>query len=516
MVDPEYQGSTNVILQSFRRDFETASMKGNESVQEYLAKVSSIVSQMRSYGEKITDETIVARVFILNLTMLCLQLKSQRICQFFSFDELMVSLQAHEARINRNIDKEEEKAFQIKGEPETSNQRLRGRGRLSFRGRGRGHGRNITLHCTNCNKYGHTGIVLGFKIPRRRFPIEGDASEGEEYQRDTKSPMVLFAGDPISVQEALVREEWKNAMQEELRSIEKNQTWELSDLPEGKTPIGLKWIFKTKYFADGSIQKYKARLVVRGFIQQAGIDYEETFSPPGFEDSKNPNKVLKLRKALYELKQAPRAWYSKIDVFFHKEGFESSHEPTLYVKKQGTTDFMIVSFYVEDMIYTGSSLQLTSEFKQSMMNTFDMTNLGKLHYFLGLNIVQGKTVCTPMNIGEKLQHEDGTEAADGTMYRSLIGRSIYLTHSRPDISFSVGLLSRFMHKPSKHHLGAAKRVLRYLADSDWAGSVEDRKSTSGSCFILGKLVVSWSSKKQATVALSSTKAEYVAANAAAC
>ncbi|GKA52266.1 retrovirus-related pol polyprotein from transposon TNT 1-94 [Tanacetum coccineum] len=161
----------------------------------------------------------------------------------------------------------------------------------------------------------------------------------------------------------------------------------------------------------------------------------------------------------------------------------------------------------------GSSLQLISEFMQSMMNTFDVTDLGELHYFLGLNIVQGKssiflshekyaidtlekfnmagckTACTPMNIGEKLQHEDGTEAADGTFITS----------------------------------GLLKRVLRYLAgtkdfgiwfqrtkdfklkgyiNSDWVGSVEDRKSTSGSCFILGEAVVSWSSKKQATVALS--------------
>lgn len=140
------------------------------------------------------------------------------------------------------------------------------------------------------------------------------------------------------------------------------------------------------------------------------------------------------------------------------------------------------------------------------------------------NMTRCKTVCTPMNLDEKLQFEDGIGAADGNVFKSLIGRLIYLTHSRPDISFSVGVLSRFMHKPSKHHLGAAKRVLRYLAgtkdfgiwfqrtqdfklkgytDSDWAGSVEDRKSTSGSCFILGTSAISWSSKKQPTVALSS-------------
>lgn len=310
-------------------------------------------------------------------------------------------------------------------------------------------------------------------------------------------------------------------MEDELQAIKRNQTWEYADLPEGKNAISLKWIFKKKYLPDGSVQKYKARLVVRGFSQQQGVDYEETFTPvarfetvrmilalaaqkewkifqfdvksaflngdlqeevyvcqpPGFENTSNPNKVLRLKKALYGLKQAPRAWYSKIDDFFHKQGFErSKHEPTLYVKRQGISDLMIVSLYVDDMIYTGSSLSLISEFKQTMMNKFDMTDLGELNYFLGLEIAQTsagifmslkkyvedtinkfnmigcKPVPTPMNIGEKLQLNDGTRSANGSLFRSLIGRLIYLTHSRPDINFAVGVLSRFMHNPSKHHL----------------------------------------------------------------
>ncbi len=196
-----------------------------------------------------------------------------------------------------------------------------------------------------------------------------------------------------------------------------------------------------------------------------------------------------------------------------------------------------------------------------MKSMFDMTDLGELKYFLGLEVTQAcngifmtqkkyvedmlksfnmlgsKTAATPMNINEKLWSGDNTGITEASMYRSLIGRLIYVTHSRPNISFSVGVLSRFMHNPSKLHFGAAKRVLRYLAgtkdygiwfqkaqsfilrgycDSDWAGSLEDRRSTTGSCFLLGAAVVSWSSKKQATVALSSTEAEYVAATATAC
>lgn len=433
-------------------------------------------------------------------------------------------------------------------------------------------------------------------IPRRRFEIEGEET----------SSLVLFVGDPVTVTEAMEKEEWRTAMNEELSAIERNHTWEMVNLPDGKNLISLKWVFKTKYLADGSIQKHKARLVVRGFTQQHGIDYDETFSPvarfetvrtilavaaqeqwkihqfdvksaflngdlkeevyvsqpPGFESKTDPHKVLRLRKALYGLKQAPRAWYSKIDDFFHKNGFQRSRsEPTLYVKRQGSDHLLIVSLYVDDMIYTGSSLQLLREFQAAMKEMFDMTDLGELQYFLGLEISQTgggifmsqkkyvedtlkrfnmhgcKTAPTPMNTNEKLEAEDETGLTDASVYRSLVGRLIYLTHSRPDICYAVGVLSRYMHRPTRHHFGATKRVLHYLAgtkeygiwfsktkdfrlkgftDSDWAGSVDDRKSTSGHCFILGTAAISWSSKKQPSVALSSTEAEYVAATEASC
>ncbi|GKB30273.1 retrovirus-related pol polyprotein from transposon TNT 1-94 [Tanacetum coccineum] len=280
-------------------------------------------------------------------------------------------------------------------------------------------------------------------------------------------------------------------------------------------------------------------------------EYEEEFQ-------EEPQPVV----VLYGLKQAARAWYSKIDDFFHKNGFDRSmHEPTLYVKRQGKDDIMIVSLYVDDIIYTGSSPALIAEFQNSMKNTFDMTDLGMLCYFLGLEITQTSdgifmskrkyvedtlkrfnmvgcnTVTSPININEKLKPDDEIGATDVSLYISLIGCLIYLTHSFPDLSFSVGMLSRFMHKPTKQYFGAAKRVLRYLAcikeygmwfwkvevfklkgfcNSDYGNSVGGAKSTSGSCFILGTAVVSWSSKKQAIVALSSTKAEYIAAASVAC
>lgn len=416
----------------------------------------------------------------------------------------------------------------------------------------------------------------------------------------------LFVTDPTTFEEAATKEEWRNAMKEELMAIQKNETWEMVNLPEGKNAIGLKWVFKTKYHADGTIQKHKARLVAKGYSQQHGIDFEETFSPvarfetvrivlalaaqlhwpvyqfdvksaflngdlqeevyvtqpEGFVIEGKEAKVYKLRKALYGLKQAPRAWYSKIDGYFRQNGFtRSENEPTLYVKKQGRDDVIIVCLYVDDIIYMSSSDSLVADFKSNMMKKFEMSDMGLLHYFLGLEVKQGidgifisqrkyaidllkrfsllncKPAVTPMNMNEKLQLEDGTEEANAKNFRSLVGGLIYLTHTRPEIAFAVGVISRFMQNPTKHHLGAAKRILRYVAgtanygiwytqvsnfslcgftDSDWASSLDDRKSTSASVFNLGSGAISWSSKKQATTALSSSEAEYVAATSAAC
>lgn len=374
------------------------------------------------------------------------------------------------------------------------------------------------------------------------------------------------------------------------------------DLLEGKNVIGLKWVFRTKFNTDGSIQKHKARLVAKGYAQQEGIDFEETFSPVarfetvrvvlalaaqwkldvfqldvksaflngdlqeevfveqplGFVKNGEEGKVYKLQKALYGLKQAPRAWYTKIDSFFLQNQFErSENEPTLYVKKEGENGFIVVSLYVDDIIYFSSSQKLLNEFKASMMEKFEMTDLGLLQYFLGLEVNDGiflyqrkyaedllkkfsmekcETVKTPMNPNEKLQKEDGTGKADEKLFRSLVGGLNYLTHTRPDIAHRVSVVSRYMHFPTKQQLGATKRILKYVAgsarfgilyehvsefklvsytDSDWAGSLDDRKSTSGSVFSLGSGAITWSSKKQDTVALSSSEVEYVAAGAAA-
>ena len=411
--------------------------------------------------------------------------------------------------------------------------------------------------------------------------------------------------EPENFEEAIKQEIWKKAMEEEIRVIEKNNTWELVERPKEKEVIGVKWIYKTKLNPDGTIQKNKARLVAKGYSQQPGIDYQETFAPvarhdtiralialaaqkgwflyqldvksaflngsleeevfveqpQGFAIKGKEDNVYKLKKALYGLKQAPRAWYSEIDSYFNNKGFQrSKSEPTLYIKKQGNTGILIVSLYVDDLVFTGNSKKMLDDFKKEMMKKYEMSDLGLLHYFLGYEICQNgdgvfvcqkkyaktilekfkmancKSVATSLVVNEKLTKEDGSKQVDATLYRSLVGSLLYLTATRPDIMFATSLLSRFMHNPSQTHFGAAKRVLRYVrgtldyglcygkdvdaklvgyCDSDWAGSVDDMKSTSGYVFSLGSGVFSWASKKQQTVAQSSAEAEYVSASLAA-
>ncbi|KAF5471268.1 hypothetical protein F2P56_011712 [Juglans regia] len=205
----------------------------------------------------------------------------------------------------------------------------------------------------------------------------------------------------------------------------------------------------------------------------------------------------------------------------------------------------IVSLYVDDLIFTENNLVMIEKFKKDMMANFEMSDLGLKHYFLVMEVSQEedgisclqkkyaedllekfnmlgcKSVATPLVPNEKLRKEDGVKKLDASTYRSLVGSLFYLCNTRPDILFVTSLLSGFMQSPSQVHFGTAKRVLRYLlgtisfgisyekrlesklvgfTDSDWAGSIDDKRSTSGHCFGLGSGMFSWSSKKQGNVA----------------
>ncbi|KAL8117737.1 hypothetical protein AgCh_015570 [Apium graveolens] len=276
--------------------------------------------------------------------------------------------------------------------------------------------------------------------------------------------------------------------------------------------------------------------------------------PYGFVIKGQEGKIYKLKKALYGLKQAPRQWYTYIDNYFLENGFvKSKSEPTLNVKKQGMS-ILIVAIYVDDLIFTSNDEHMINQFKSDMMKKYEMSDMGLLHHFLGIEIHQqgdGVFICqhkyaemmlkrfnmygykameTPLGANEKLMKDDGGRKVDRTLYRSIVGSLMYLTATRPDIMFASSLLSRYMQDPSEVHLGAAKRVLRYIKgtvaygikyfkgeelklisfyDSDWAGSRDDMKSTTGFVFSFDSGAFSWQSKNQDSVAQSSAEAAYV-------
>ena len=415
---------------------------------------------------------------------------------------------------------------------------------------------------------------------------------------------LIAESEPITFEEAARDGHWWRAMEEEIDSIKRNNTWELVELPLNKKPIALKWIYKVKVNANGEIVRHKARLVAKGFLQKAGIDYGEVYTPVarietvrlvvalatnedwslhqldvksaflngpleeevyvqqpiGFVQETDKHKVYKLNKALYGLKQAPRAWNKRIDKFFEGIGFmKCISEHGVYVKNTEGSK-IIICLYVDDLLITGSNEECIESCKAELMKEFEMNDLGKLSYFLGIEFTQTKygvimhqtkytrdllkkfsmeqsnSAITPAETGMKLEHNPDEEGVDLAVYRSIVGSLTYLCNTRPDLSFSVGVVSRYMQDPKVSHLLAVKRIMRYLheteqfgvllskgneelvgySDADWCGDITDRRSTVGYVFFLGKTPISWSSTKEPVVALSSCEAEYVAAFEVAC
>jgi hypothetical protein len=225
-------------------------------------------------------------------------------------------------------------------------------------------------------------------------------------------------------------------MKEELRMIEKNQTWELVDMSKHKKPIGVKWVYRTKLNADGTINKHKARLVVKGYAQIFGVDFSETFAlvarldtirmllaiaaqkgwkifqldvksafligylqekifvdqPLGFVVGGEEEKVYLLKKVLYGLKLAPRAWYSRIDEHLLKHDFKKSlSESTLYIRNSNS-DYVMVSLYVDDLFVTGNNPRMIDQFKAEMIKVFEMKGLGEMSYFLSMEVQENQRV----------------------------------------------------------------------------------------------------------------------------
>jgi hypothetical protein len=262
--------------------------------------------------------------------------------------------------------------------------------------------------------------------------------------------------------------------------------------------------------------------------------------------------VCRLHKAIYSLKQAPRAWFTILSTFLLDLGFTASLVDTslfIYIRGQ-VCIYMLV--YVDDIIITGTHSHLISSTITTLQHEFPLKDLGPLHYFLGIQVTRhshgihlcqkkyiiellrkahmdgAKPIKSPCPSGSQLSRYDGEPLSNPTPYRQIVGALQYCTLTRLEISFSVNQLCQHLHHPSSTHWTVAKRVLRYLqgtsdhelhhtkshlqlnafCDSDWAGCPDDRRSTTGFAVFLGDCLVSWSAKKLPVVSRSSTKAEY--------
>lgn len=410
----------------------------------------------------------------------------------------------------------------------------------------------------------------------------------------------LTTTEPTTVQQALSSIHWTEAMQQEYQALQANKTWSLVPLPPHKRAIGCKWIFRIKENPDGTINKYKARLVAKGFNQKYGQDYSDTYSPvvkpitvrtvltialtskwpliqldvnnaflngqlhedvymqqpQGFIQGES-TLVCKLHKAIYGLKQSPRAWYESLTNTLISFGFQQSKcDPSLLIfNKHGCC--LLILIYVDDIIITGSSNTAINLIVNKLNDTFSLKQLGTLEYFLGieckltpsgaLHLSQAKYIrdilhragmedckgiSTPLPANLKLSKTGADPFDNPTLYRSIVGALQYATITRPELGYSVSKVCQFFAQPLVSHWSAVKRILRYLkgsidhgltllpattsaplsinafCDADWASDIDDRRSTSGACIFFGPNLVSWWSKKQTLVAKSSAEAEY--------
>ncbi|KAK1410403.1 hypothetical protein QVD17_36940 [Tagetes erecta] len=348
---------------------------------------------------------------------------------------------------------------------------------------------------------------------------------------------------PNNYKEASIDPNWIHAMNMVMEALSRNETWVMTDLPKGRKPVGCKWVFKIKHNPDGQVARYKARLVAKGYSQKEGIDFDETFSPvvkmvtircvislavqnswslfqldvdnaflygtinedvymtppEGYYD-KSETKVCKLIKSLYGLKQASRQWNKKLTNTLVDIGFKQSNSDySLFVKSvNGVVCILLV--YVDDIILTGNDLVEIEKIKSCLSQRFLIKDLGKLKYFLGIEVLESddglvlsqrkycldllsefgmlgaKPVGNPIEqnlviTNKENSFKDDTELPNISQYQRLIGKLIYLTITRPDISYTVSCLSQFMHAPLQSHLNVAMRLLRYLKKSPGKGNL---------------------------------------------
>eukprot|EP00253_Pinus_taeda_P012905 PITA_12905 len=425
---------------------------------------------------------------------------------------------------------------------------------------------------------------------------------------DVEEPMDPIDPLPREPSSSRKRPSWLRGllkMPRDILHLERLSVKDVVPRPQHKTVVTWKWLYKIKHGVDGNAKKYKARFVARGFSQKEGVDYDEIFAlvaryttirliialaasqgwnlhqmdvktvflngsikeevyleqPEGFEIHNRESHVCRLKKALYELKQAPRAWYKRIDSYFMKLGFTRSEvDLNLYFKVEDDKPLILV-LYVDDLFLIGAD-PLIHKCERELASEFEMKDLGLMHYFLRLEVwqkpreiflsqrkyvvkilerfgmVDCKPVTTPMELNFKKLCSSvvGPVLGNVSEYRQFIGALMFLVNSRPDICFVVNTLNQYMVEPHHSHWIGAKNLLRYLrgtithglrypvgdvrlhgySDADWAGNVVDRKSTSRCCLSLGSALIPWMSKNQKSVTLSTVDAEYIAASMASC
>ena len=434
--------------------------------------------------------------------------------------------------------------------------------------------------------------------------------------------------DPKTLKEALQRSDadrWYHAALEEVESLIENGTFTVRERKPGDKPIGARWVLRVKRKADGSIERYKGRVVAKGYSQRPGFDYTETFAPTAkwaalraifataalrdmeiesvdissaflngdlqevitmdvFEGLRDMRQdlfrkggpkndsgwVLELNKALYGLKQSPRMWHQKLHSAMTEMGFKLVEcDNSIWVFLKGKTR-IIVPVYVDDITIAGESKSEVKWVKDELKRRFKLRDLGPVSFLLGVHVTRDrskrmlslsqrqaivdmlkkfdmedcKPVGTPLDPGSKLSIADSPQTIEDAAvmrskpYAEAVGTLMYIAiATRPDIAYAVGVLSRFSSNPGVAHWKAVQHLFRYMqatkdlkltyapdpsqtdlfttyCDADFAGNIDNKRSTSGYVVKIGTGAVSWSSRLQSFNTLSTTESEYVAAVAA--
>ncbi|GJZ70869.1 putative ribonuclease H-like domain-containing protein [Tanacetum coccineum] len=300
----------------------------------------------------------------------------------------------------------------------------------------------------------------------------------------------LSQHEPKKISEALEDESWVDAMQEELLQFEIQKVWILVDLPYGKKAIGTKWVYRNKKDERGVVVRNKARLVAQGHRQEEGIDYDEVFAPVARLEAIRIFLAFAsyMGFIVYQMDVKSAFLYGKIN---EENGYRrGTIDKTLFLKKD-KHDIILVQVYVDDIIFGSTKKSWCDEFEALMKSRFQMSSMGELTFFLGL-----QTASTPIETQKPLVKDEEASDVDVHLYRSMIGSLMYLTASRPDIMFAVCACSRFQVTPKSSHLSAVKRIFR--------------KSTNQVVVkFIGRRLILGNAKSRPLMAIASTEARHL-------